>query len=490
MLEGKEGEREVVNSKADKNLSRFHIHEGLCKGLSYFSGPSRAAVIYTETPDAPMSIYDPQGLLRGHEPKFKKLYLDDDGWKDAGRNLDEIHVSCTVQPEKNLQLAGLISFGGRTPSIFYQMWFTEQHPDMCSIGPTERWLEHAACLMSHDFANEGAFHIGTARYVLQGYATHAVRDFIHDELNIKFGWDVHLEVYPILDAILGISKTPEEGSWPRGSLVFVEPDALPEIDFLIRFPLFERLKLRNHKHVRKLLLAVEHSERKLVSDGASIVGIAAGPMPKCRVTADYRGNYGFLKVAGNQICSFWDRRFHASTRQPKLVHFEEALIESNYDPSLSPVLLKIVMDIVSKAYSGHYGCSIIIDLDNSRSQASGQQIETPIDLREERSLELAKSLAKVDGALHIGADLHLHAFACLLDGLAIPGEDRARGARFNSALRFTTKHSNVIVIVVSSDRPVSVIHRGKDLAAQREWDLPPECISDPPTLQEWIDTAT
>ena len=34
----------------------------------------------------------------------------------------------------------------------------------------------------------------------------------------------------------------------------------------------------------------------------------------------------------------------------------------------------------------------------------------------------------VDGALHIGADGYLHGFACLLDGRAIAGENRAREA--------------------------------------------------------------
>jgi hypothetical protein len=46
-------------------------------------------------------------------------------------------------------LAGLISCGGRSSSVFFQMWFTDHHPDMCSIGPTERWLEHAAWRFSH-----------------------------------------------------------------------------------------------------------------------------------------------------------------------------------------------------------------------------------------------------------------------------------------------------------------------------------------------------
>ena len=43
-----------------------------------------------------------------------------------------------IHLEKNLQLAGLISLGGRSAVVCYQMWFTEHHPDIRSVGPTER----------------------------------------------------------------------------------------------------------------------------------------------------------------------------------------------------------------------------------------------------------------------------------------------------------------------------------------------------------------
>ena len=90
-------------------------------------------------------------------------------------------------PEKNLQLAGIISYGGRSSSVFYQMWFSEHHPDMCSVGPSERWLEHAAWRFSHDIANEKHLYTGISGSFLREYATHAVRDFIVDEMNLKLG---------------------------------------------------------------------------------------------------------------------------------------------------------------------------------------------------------------------------------------------------------------------------------------------------------------
>ena len=101
-------------------------------------------------------------------------------------------------------------------------------------------------------------------------------------------------------------------------------------------------------------------------------------------------------------------------------------------------------------------------------------------------LELAKALSRVDGALHIGRDLHLHGFACLLDGQAVPGENRARGARFNSALRFTAQHPDLLTIVVSADRPASVIQGGMELTAQCDWKPLYGYVPSPPTLMEYI----
>jgi len=139
-----------------RNQYLFHTLDGLRDGLSHFSGSSRAALIYAVNPEDPIHVYDPQHLLHGHEPIFKEFYLDSDNWRKNSPNTLEMKHPVQIFPEKNLQLAGLISYGGKSRSIFYQMWFTEHHPDMCSIGPTERWLEHATWLLSHDFAAQDA----------------------------------------------------------------------------------------------------------------------------------------------------------------------------------------------------------------------------------------------------------------------------------------------------------------------------------------------
>ena len=467
------------------NLCIYNIYDGLCEGLSHFSQPSRVALIYAADPCDSLRIYDPQDLLNGHEPKLKEIYIDSDCWREASD-------CCSLKPyevaycPKNADFSGLISISGRSKSVFFQNWFTEHHPDMCSTGPTERWLEHAISLLAQDVAFDNVMCIGNSGYVVREYSTHAVRDYIVDRMNMILGWDIHIRVYPILDTVLGISKTREEGVWPKGDIVFVEPKKIKEIEFLVKFPYAERPMLEQFKHVRKLLTSVENSERKLISDGKSIVGIGIGDVPGCLISAEFNGMFGFLKFYNEYVASFFDGNFHSTTRRAKLVQVEETLLESEWVKNPND-LFKIVSAIVHHAENGKYGCTLVIDLNEKPLAIQGQHFESPLNLMDERILPLACSLSKLDGAVHIGVDMMLHGCACLLDGDSVPGENLARGARYNSAMRFTAKHPNILVIVVSSDRPVSIFQGGVELNALCEWKPRKSGLSDdPPTLLEWL----
>jgi len=170
--------------------------DGLQDGLSHFSGPSRAAIIYSLAFDSPMVVNDSQNLLQGHEPILRELYMESDRWRVPLPATGGRQKYGHVHPEKNLQLAGLISYGGRSNAVCYQTWVTEHHPELCAIGPTERWLEHATWRVSHDIANEEDLYTGISGNFLREYATHAVRDQIVDEMNMMLGWDTQLRVYP------------------------------------------------------------------------------------------------------------------------------------------------------------------------------------------------------------------------------------------------------------------------------------------------------
>jgi len=469
-----------------ETLSIITIHDGLSAGLSHFSQTSRAAAVYAVKPGDPLRVHDPQNLLAGHELKLKEIFADSEAWRSgppaAGWPAD--HAPVAPPP-----LSGLIACGGRSRTVAYQMWFTEHHPDMCSTGPTRCWLEHAVRLLGHDLASREAVALGTSGYVLQEYAPHAVRDYIVDERNRRLGWDTGLRIYPLLDATLGISKTREEGRQARGEIGFVEPGLLDGLAWLVRFPAEERPLLRDVKHVRKLLQAAEGGGCWLASDGRCVAGIARGDKPAGSVTADFRGSFGFIRLDEETVCSFADGAFSSGTRKANLVHLEEVLLASRLDDAVQHALFQIVQTLVHAAQDGGHGCGLVVDLGLSPLAIPGQHPEAPLDLTAPGALELAKALGCVDGALHIGGDLRLHGFACLLDGLSVPGESRARGARYNSAVRFTAMHDDIVVVVVSSDRPVSIIQNGVELTASCDWIPISSRLRRPPTLEAWLAAA-
>lgn len=472
-----------MSNTSFENICIFHVLDGLRDGLSHFSQPSRAALIYAETPNSQPRICDPQNLLEGHEPKLQDFYLYSNKWRGEPVTGNELHL---IEGDENgLDMSGIISLAARSKHMHYQAWFTEEHPDMCSTGPTKRWIEYAIGLISQNFATKDVRNLDTAGYMLQHCANHAVRDYIVDERS-RHGWlDTRIRIYPFLDAILGVNGTQEEGEWPRGRMVVVEPSQLDKVRFVCRFPVLEQPKLAHTKHVRKLLQAVEDSGRVLVSDGEKVIGIAIGSMPGAYLAAQFSGTRGFLWLKDDLVCSFSDGRFHSSNLRANLVQLEELMLETDMDMSLQHTLMQIVSLMVNRVRDRKHGCTLIIDTAKDPMDTAGQHFEVPLDLQESSQLKLACSLAKLDGALHIGRDLKLHGFGCLMDGRSVPGENRARGARFNSALRFTAEHEDIVVVVVSADRPVSIIKNGLELTAVCHFQQI-HGLSRPPLLAEWV----
>ena len=238
--------------------------------------------------------------------------------------------------------------------------------------------------------------------------------------------------------------------------------------------------------MRKLLQVVSQSDRKLISDGDSILGIAEGPIPKLCLVAEFQGRIGFFKFNGEEVCSFADGSHNSPTHQAKLSEVEEALIENGIDASVGTQLFQIITTLVHNSQNKKHGCTIVLDMNPAPLHISGQLLSTPMALREPNLLQLACALSKVDGALHIGANCNLYGFACLLDGHTIPGEDRSRGARYNSALRFSAEYSKTLCVVVSSDRPVSVIQNGMEFRHPSMWRSQKFSTPNPMDFQEWV----
>ncbi len=477
----------VDRSFVDRCLS--DTLQGLREGLSHFSGPSTAAVIFSLPRDSRLFILDPDQLLRGHELKIRHFYYDGDGREIP---LDYRGVSrcySALAPVPPFELDGLLSHGGSSAIVPYQMWFTEHHPDIISTGPTKRWLAHAVLRFSHDVANDVALYTGVSGCFLREYATHAVFDHIDGETRRLTGTGPQLAMFQILDAILGILNTREEGLRPVGELMFIAPDDIPGVPFIARFKQHELPQLQHFKHVRKLLQTVAGSRRKLISDGVNIHGIASRAPALYAVTADYRGHYGYLRINQEPVCSFADGRYQSSSMRAKLFEVEEALLDYDLDAETRDGLFQIASALVHRAQAMNHGCTFVLDLNETPVPISGQHLHRPLDLSDDDLVELACGFSQVDGALHIFRDRHLYSFACLLDGHTVNNEDRARGARYNSALRFTAAHPRTLAVVVSADRPVSVIQQGIVLHDRCQWQSPTAGAISPEPLQDWLERS-
>ena len=81
------------------------------------------------------------------------------------------------------------------------------------------------------------------------------------------------------------------------------------ISFITKIQKYERPVISNVKHIRKLLVAVENSQRKLVSDGCTIIGVTDCEIPDYAIAADFRGDYGFLRLGKKKISSFFHEKY-------------------------------------------------------------------------------------------------------------------------------------------------------------------------------------
>ena len=116
-----------------------------------------------------------------------------------------------------------------------------------------------------------------------------------------------------------------------------------------------------------------------------------------------------------------------------------------------------VWGIVEKMQSSGHGTTIVVSNDPAGealrlSDGAFQIIPDQLD-----SDDIVQ-FGSVDGAIILGPDGQCYAFGVILDGVATRSENRARGSRFNSAVRYEhTANAGSMLIVVSDDRLVDLI---------------------------------
>lgn len=439
-------------------------------------------------------IFGSRSLLRGKEQVVEAFVSN---WEKA-KSADLAVVT------------GLIISLSRREAI--HAWFVEVPPNLCSSGPVSVWLADAAdavhsAIQSWRDAYEAAkiryakappdsWAVGPSNYDsdrrrIAGFATEAIIEFVRDDyLNRMKSLDAgqYLAIPDFLNAALRISTSLEEGSLAYGSLCLYLGEQLDHLPFMARFSIESEPSLARSKHVRKLLRVVSEDRYSLVTDGERVHGILSEVPDNVWLIARFRGRAGEIKLHGNVICTFSWGRFWGTHFTPTSDYLELALERCGLGGRLDQKVVEISSAIVDAAVKKRRGCTIVLDGREEYAPLSGQTLFTRLDVRQGGNLALACGMASVDGAVHVDRKGGILAFGCLLDGLRCDHEDLARGARYNSALRFSAAHGDVAVIVASEDGWVSLFFGGQDMFAELTTGGTEEPIdlSLPPSVDVWL----
>ncbi|MBK9927446.1 MAG: DNA integrity scanning protein DisA nucleotide-binding domain protein [Anaerolineales bacterium] len=258
-----------------------------------------------------------------------------------------------------------------------------------------------------------------------------------------------------------ISSMRYEGAEGSGKII-ISPRNHPSIDVAVT--LRNPVSLANYRGVRKLL-EITSSEIQLLCDSNKIYGMGFADMQSYDESKE---NLFHIEFTGHHIwklCHAKNELMIVKYGKPRLIEkpistdlfFESAkTIFSNINSSD----LECLWSIVDKASKQKHGTMIVIS-DRAKEEAERLRNQsTPIQAKI-LPPDLTLPLSSIDGALLLDTKAICHAVGVILDGIATERGNPARGARYNSAIRYseyvkTQKHA-CLIVVISEDGMIDLI---------------------------------
>ena len=261
-----------------------------------------------------------------------------------------------------------------------------------------------------------------------------------------------------------------ERSGARGHLVITNPDNMAN---KLKVTFRNTVKLHETRSIRKLLELTDDS-MALISDGQDIYGIG-----ECQSAPDVAK----IKIDGHAKWSLIVddttviKVSYGNATLPKQILDKDLFIAigertlGNFDSERIWSVFQCVLDT-------GYGTTIVVSKDPaSEIERLGQ--ETLAIKPEYLGGNDVARLGRIDGAIFLGPDGRCHAIGVILDGLATSSGDRARGARYNSSVRYQqTSEIGTLVIVVSEDGTVDLIPKMMPRVSRQDVEDAVNCFCD------------
>lgn len=261
----------------------------------------------------------------------------------------------------------------------------------------------------------------------------------------------------LFDALEALASTAYEGK-PGSGTVIVAADGHPHVDVAISLrnpiPVRERLQFRK-------LLEITDDQLGLLVDGERVCGFGA-------ISEQYDGATGDLFRFTVVEQGVWTLSHHD---QPllRMAHGHPQLPRPRVDRGLFVRGMRRVFGAVDDgdihaiwrlaqtAVSQRRGTTLVVTTAAAEEARRLEPQALAID-PQPIGTRMLRAMTKIDGAVLLTPDGICHAVGAILDGLATGEGDPGRGARYNSAVRYTAASTAPCLILIVSDDGMIDVH--------------------------------
>jgi hypothetical protein len=435
------GSENKVSSIRLLNTVVWWLLAGLRRGVTRFAGSVEVAAIIGSKSTGELKVYDSSNILADHRGELSRIFQH---WPNS-------HTSF-----KRAKLNSFVS--SRDSDDLVQTIFVRGHL-MKDASVLEAWLHHAYDLLQN--AHEHQMHSPTAaaafRISMEHGAPAAVASAIEKRRMVKHSelFD-RIRVEDVLKQVARLSQGVEEGERPSGRIAFLEENPIltkrlangqrKRVPVRTIFGFKEKVRVSDHKHTVKLLQIVQ--DHGCLAGSQDLIYEVLENVPSNGLVAEFQNGIVDIKYADRVICQIVNGDFC----YPRKTHLRSEL--QGVLKMVSEECFESVLAVIQSCRQRRKGCLLVLTDQGDPKTLMGHELAAPL-VGQRNYLNM---MALVDGAVFINFDGTVYGFGYMLDGSAQrSAENRSRGSRFNSAVRYSAKLKTGFVIVVSADGPVRVI---------------------------------
>ena len=261
----------------------------------------------------------------------------------------------------------------------------------------------------------------------------------------------------LFDSFEALASTAYEGRAGSGSVILVaDGHSCVDIAVRLRTPISVRERLQFRK-----LLEITGADLSLLVDGTTIYGLGT-------VSPEYDGTtedifrytiveQGIWQMSHNASPLLRVANGHPQLPRPRMS--PSLFVESmrRVFASVSDDNIRSIWRLAQTAVSQSKGTMLVVT--TAAAQEAKRLAPQALAIEPQQiDSRLLRSLTRIDGAVLLTPDGTCHAVGVILDGIATGVGDPGRGARYNSAVRYTAASSAPCLIVIVSDDGMIDVH--------------------------------